>query len=394
MFYTNCMKIAHLNCQNLTLARTQRSLIIMQPGSENRDQTNHPARPEPPLQKYLTLIQNPVLAVPTPTGNTGRYQKRTFELIGAVTAEEPQGSHQFQNRETQRMISDALRMARRISDGSTERNPGLESVETRPGGSPRFLFELNSAGLPTTPQATDAKESKGWSSFLNHSGAIPVEVPPTDPDTLADALRTDPGLAVDNQEAVQSFQSSARGRRISRPTDPHPQPSLPERRIKKEQKKLTCKCKNSKCVRLYCVCFSSQGYCGPECTCKSCCNNEENQELRKELIQDTLAKNPQAFSSKFKKINRDKKVLLHARGCHCRKTGCRKRYCECFKAKTGCTRLCRCTECKNDFIELTLEEVKANYEPVQRKRRRAASQLRLWATKTSIAEKGQKKAPI
>lgn len=363
----------------------------MQPGSENKDLSNHPARPEQHYQKFLSLISNSTLAVPTPKSEPGRYPKRAFQPIAGLASEGGQGLLDLRDpKGLQKLLCDSLTVDQKLEDVPAEKRNGLESVDTYPGVSPRFPFDSAILALAPKPTAAERVLTQRWATFLDKSGSLAPENPPPESKAVADEKPAPTPAPPENPEPT--FQSSARGRRLSRPAEPHPHAHVPERRPKKEPKKLTCKCKKSQCVRLYCVCFSSQGFCAADCTCKSCCNNEQNQELRKELIQDTLAKNPQAFTSKFKKINKDKKVLLHARGCNCRKTGCLKRYCECYKAKTGCTRLCRCTECKNDFIELTLEEVKANYEPVQRKRRRTQSQLRLWATKAAAAtEKAPKK---
>lgn len=130
-----------------------------------------------------------------------------------------------------------------------------------------------------------------------------------------------------------------------------------------------CTCKKSKCLKLYCECFASQRVCSDFCNCLECFNKEEYKDLRTYFLQDTLEKNPNAFKSKFKKIDKDN-LTLHTRGCNCKKTGCQKRYCECFSANTKCTALCKCSECLNFCPESKELEVEKYHERVLRKRKR------------------------
>ena len=131
--------------------------------------------------------------------------------------------------------------------------------------------------------------------------------------------------------------------------------------------RVTCHCKKSKCLRLYCECFAKGQICGLDCNCADCHNTQTHKDLRDQVIQETLEKNPFAFKSKYKTMKENDKIL-HSRGCNCSKTGCVKKYCECYNAGIGCSRLCKCTGCKNVNIELEDSEVRVYYDRVLRKR--------------------------
>lgn len=135
-----------------------------------------------------------------------------------------------------------------------------------------------------------------------------------------------------------------------------------------------CNCKNSKCLKLYCECFASGKYCDA-CNCAGCKNNDEHAHERQSAIEQTLERNPNAFRPKI--INQTTNGTLdgagagdgattearHNRGCHCKRSGCLKKYCECFQAAIYCVERCRCAECKNFEGSEAHEEVKRTHGP-------------------------------
>jgi hypothetical protein len=109
---------------------------------------------------------------------------------------------------------------------------------------------------------------------------------------------------------------------------------------------IVCNCKRSKCLKMYCDCFRYSLYCGSVCKCNDCANNLARAAERQEAIDAIVERNPEAFHPRVKE-DPQSHSKGHLNGCHCRKSSCLKKYCECFTGHVPCTARCRCVDCKN-----------------------------------------------
>ena len=99
---------------------------------------------------------------------------------------------------------------------------------------------------------------------------------------------------------------------------------------------MNCNCRKSRCLKLYCECFALGRVCGTKCNCLDCCNNQMNEAMKKRGLQQRVE-------------TEEKKTQIKGPGCNCRKSHCKKKYCECFDTGKECSDFCKCEGCRNGF---------------------------------------------
>ena len=181
-----------------------------------------------------------------------------------------------------------------------------DSTKNDVKGAEAKILAVQDQNTPTKPDDTKIQKRSLFSPIVRHRGASFGAITSTKRQPLKSIIQN--RVMSDNTKVPKSMNRMARNPILTRP----------ELFRDVEVTTRPCKCKKSKCLKLYCECFHSGSFCDPNlCKCIDCMNNEANnctdepKGRRVLAMLVALTNRPYAFNGGRK---------FNTRGCSCKKS--------------------------------------------------------------------------
>lgn len=116
---------------------------------------------------------------------------------------------------------------------------------------------------------------------------------------------------------------------------------------KRAKRRVSCNCKNSSCVKMYCECFRESNSCRPHCKCKDCKNIHNNDVQTR--VPAAIRRQSNEMSTRIDRDRTSSELSTKSQLFRCRRPQCQEGHCNCRNNRLYCKSSYRRAKCSNNI---------------------------------------------